>query len=135
MTAVRPRPCPDCPYKRSTPSGVWSHEDYEKLRAYDNETWDQPTHGFSCHATPDDYCYGWVVVHSNRGHTHQLLALRIKPPSNGLPETTSELFPSGNEAADHGQVDLDAPSPEAVAAINRLIRQHGRIRPDPGQPE
>lgn len=122
MTAVRLRPCTDCPYKKSTPSGIWSREDYEKLRPYDAETWAQPFEGFSCHTTPHEYCHGWAVVHSNRGHEHDLLALRLHWPDNGIPESPVELFSSGNEAADHGQADLDDPSPEAIDAIDRLLR-------------
>jgi hypothetical protein len=129
VTAVRPRPCTYCPYKRSTPSGVWSHEDYEKLRPYDRDTWDQPTNGFSCHVSPHEYCCGWAATHSNRAHEYELLALRIRWPDHGIPDVDDiDLFASGNEAADHGQADLDQPSPDAVDAINNLIRRHGRLR-------
>lgn len=123
-------PCTFCPYKRDCPSGVWASEEYELLRPYDNETFAQPTKGFSCHASPDHFCHGWAVVHSNRGHEFHLLALRISWPDGGIPEPGAPLFASGAEAADHGQVAIEAPSEEAVVAIRRLVRKHTRIRAD-----
>lgn len=121
-------PCQFCPYRRDCPSGVWASEEYERLRLYDAETFVQPTAGFSCHTSPDHLCNGWAIVHSGRGHEHELLALRIRWPDGGIPVAAVPLFASGVEAADHGQADIRTPTVEAVAAINRLIRKHPRLR-------
>jgi hypothetical protein len=129
VTAVRSMPCSACPYRLDCPAGVWAWEEYEKLRAYDAETWGQPPEGFSCHASPDHFCFGWAVVHTNRGHEFDLMALRIHSPDDGVPEAGKiALFSSGAEAADHGQAGVGAPDDRAVEAISRLVRKHPRIR-------
>jgi Family of unknown function (DUF6283) len=127
-------PCTFCPYKRQCPSGVWHHDEYEKLRPYDAETFAQPPEGFSCHASPDHYCNGWAIVHSSRGHEYELLALRISWPDGGIPEPAAPLFSSGSEAADHGQAAILDPPEEAVEAVVRLVRKHRRIATQSGLP-
>ncbi|WP_432421517.1 hypothetical protein [Nocardia carnea] len=37
------------------------------------------------------------------------------------------LFESGNDAADHGQADIDCPSPEAVKAIKSIIEKRSDL--------
>jgi hypothetical protein len=129
MSGVRSQPCSACPYRRDVPSGVWAHEEYEKLRPYDALTGDQPLGVFACHATPESLCHGWVVCHTNRGHEHDLLALRIRGADYDLiPEETVPLFDSGNDAADHGQTDITDPSPEAIATADRLMRKYERLQ-------
>lgn len=126
LTAVRPTPCAYCPYKRSCPSGVWDFDEYEKLRPYDAETFAQPTAGFRCHESPEQYCCGWAVTHTSRGHQFDLLALRIHWPDDGIPEAKMALFSSGAEAADHGQAAIHAPSAAATVAIERVLRKRSR---------
>lgn len=128
MVSVRSMPCEACPYRRDVASGVWAAHEYEKLREYDEGTSQQPMASFACHATPDHHCHGWAVVHSNRGHEYELLALRIWAPDGGIPEPGVPLFSSGNEAANHGQADVDTPAPDAVSTIQRLLRKHDRLR-------
>jgi len=129
MTVVRREPCSVCPYRRDVPSGVWAHHEYEKLRDYDLPTSEQPFAVFACHATPEHYCHGWAVVHENRGHEHELIALRISRRWDGLlPEAHVPLFASGNEAADHGQADIKRPSQEAKDAVSRLTRKYPRLQ-------
>jgi hypothetical protein len=123
-------PCSSCPYRRDVPSGVWAASEYELLRPYDNPTGDQPAAVFACHATPEALCHGWAVVHSNRGHDHELLALRIWPPTGDIPEPGVPLYGSGNEAADHGQAEIEAPSDDARATTDRLLRKFPRLRTD-----
>ena len=127
MIDVRSNPCSACPYRCDVPSGVWSDYEYEKLRAYDNITPDQPWAPFMCHATPEHLCSGWAVVHTSRGHEFDLLALRMTGYPD-IPATTVELFGSGNEAADHGQAEIKTPSPEAIEAVGRLLRKYPRLR-------
>lgn len=126
---VRSNPCSACPYRQDVPSGVWSFEEYEKLRPYDEPTHDQPFELFMCHATPEHLCSGWAVVHTSRGHEFDLLALRVRMAGYpDIPATTVALFDSGNEAADWGQQDEDDPSEEAQATVAKLLRKYERLR-------
>jgi hypothetical protein len=104
------------------------HEEYEKLRLYDAPTFAQPSAGFACHATPQQLCHGWAVVGSSRGHEFELLALRLQWPAGGIPEAAIPLFASGDEAADHGQADVDHPGEDAQASMLKLVWQHGRLK-------
>jgi hypothetical protein len=124
---IRSQPCSACPYRVDVPSGVWAPEEYDKLRDYDKPTGDQPLASFACHATPDALCHGWAVVHNNRGHRFELLALRVHP-DNPVPDEAVPLFDSGNDAADWGQRDADDPSPEAHEVMARLMRKYPRLR-------
>lgn len=132
MTAVRKEPCSTCPYRQDVPSGVWSHDTYEILRPYDADTGEQPIAWFGCHTTPDHYCHGWAVVGGTEG-PQGLLALRLFGVDGDIPEAAVPLFSSHNEAADHGQAEIEHPSAEANAAIAKLGRKYERIRE--GNPE
>ena len=132
MSLVRPTPCEACPYRCDVPSGVWAEHEYEKLREYDNPTPMQPMMVFACHANPDFLCNGWAIVHTSRGNEHDLLALRVWPPEGGIPKPVVPLFSSGDEAADHGLMDLYEPSAEAVAVQRKLVRKHPRLRGEEG---
>lgn len=126
---VRSKPCLACPYRCDVPSGVWAANEYDKLRDYDKPTGEQPFAFFACHATPDHLCNGWAVVHTSRGNEYDLLALRLL--SSGYPEipvSDIEFFVSGNAAADHGQADIEDPTPEAQAAAARLMNKYERLR-------
>jgi hypothetical protein len=126
---VRKEPCSTCPYRKDVPSGVWSFDTYEILRPYDEPTFAQPFKPFGCHTTPDFYCHGWAVVHTSRGNEFDLVSLRMaRLGYPDIPEPAVPLFASGNEAADHGQRDLDNPSAESRAAVDKLLRKYDRIR-------
>jgi Family of unknown function (DUF6283) len=127
MTQIRKEPCSACPYRRDVASGVWAEHEYDKLLDYDRPTGEQPIAAFSCHATPDHYCHGWAVVHSNRGNENDLLALRLRG-SPEIPEAAVPLFNSGQEAAEHGKADIENPSAEAHATVVKLQRKHERLR-------
>lgn len=124
---VRTQPCAACPYRTDVPSGVWQEHEYEKLRDYDDPTFNQPVATFQCHASPEFYCHGWAVCHSNRGHEYDLLAFRFWPPDS-IPEAAVPLFESGNAAADHGERDIDNPPPEAHAMMSTLLGRYERLR-------
>lgn len=130
MTVIRAQACEACPYRRDVPSGVWEAHEYDKLRAYDLPTGDQPMATFYCHASPQAMCHGWAVVHTSRGHEFDLLALRLwgSPP---IPPPSVPLFNNGNEAADHGQRDANAPLEDATKMMDRLLRKHPRLRGEP----
>lgn len=138
MTKIRPEPCSSCPYRRDVPSGLWAWDEYEKLRDYDAPTAQQPPQAFGCHATPEAYCCGWAVAHTRRGtqahHPFDLFALCLAASTGewdcAMPETRTPLFATGNEAADHGQRDIEKPSLEAQAAVSRLMRKYPRLNDD-----
>ena len=127
---VRKEPCSTCPYRKDVPSGVWAEHEYEKLRDYDEPTYNQPMGTFGCHATPDHYCHGWAVVHTSRGNEYDLLALRVWGNGVEIPPAAVPLFASGNEAADHGERDLEAPSEQAMNTVDRLVRKYPRLQKD-----
>lgn len=132
MTTIRSEPCNTCPYRRDVPSGVWSVEEYEKLREFDRPMADQPQHAFACHATPEHYCSGWGAVGG-----FDMLALRVRACAGHpaewdgvIPEPSTALFASHTEAADHGMRDVDAPSIDALTAMDRLFGKYpDRIKP------
>ncbi len=133
MTKIRPLPCEACPYRRDVPSGVWARHEYEKLRAYDRPTGEQPFATFACHASPQAVCNGWAIVHNSRGHEFELAALRIFHPGEVVPEPVIPLFSSGNEAADWGERELDAPPDESRTMVARLMRKHARLEFERGE--
>lgn len=123
-----PNPCRSCPYRTDVPSGIWHEEEYEKLREYDAPTGDQPLSLFLCHQTDAEdertrLCAGWVGCHGG-----ELLALRIAVAQGRFPvsvfdyTTSVPLFESGNEAADHGEAEIDDPSEEAERLIAKIVR-------------
>lgn len=129
-----PRPCESCPYRKDVPSGVWAEAEYEKLRAYDRPTAEQPMEVFQCHQNSKDddrarVCAGWASCH---GTTHQtdLLALRFAEAfGNMTPEAIAAvrdytspvpLFASGEEAADHGVAEITHPSPQAQRLVAKI---------------
>lgn len=125
---IRVQPCEACPYRRDVASGVWSLDEYAKLPPYDQETFNQPFEWFGCHATPDFLCHGWAVVHSNRGHEYELLALRLMHVEDPIPTPSVPLFASGKEAAEHGIRALRRPGRKARQTIERLKKRYGRLR-------
>lgn len=131
MSRIRTQACAACPYRRDVASGVWAAEEYDKLVAYDAPTAEQPIATFQCHATPDFYCHGWAVVHSNRGSAYELLALRfalLRGPVGQIPEPAVPLFESGAEAAEHGKRSIAKPTRRARKTMDRLKARYPRLR-------
>ena len=117
---IRARPCASCPYRLDVPSGIWSFEDYSKLRGYDRPTGRQPMALFMCHASPTECCSGWATCHE-RQPGHELLALRLRGFPE-VPEHDVECFESSAEAIAHGIRDLDCPGSAAQAAMDKIER-------------
>lgn len=123
----RKRPCASCPYRKDVPSGVWAESEYVKLPQYDGEVGEQIEKGafatFGCHQADGHLCAGWA------GHRDpsELLAVRMAINSGHIPEavldytTDVPLWSSGQEAAEHGMAEIDAPSEKADRIINKLL--------------
>jgi hypothetical protein len=123
----RKRPCASCPYRKDVPSGVWAESEYEKLPQYDGEIHEQIEKGalatFGCHQADGHLCAGWT------GHRDpsELLAVRLAVNAGHIPEavldytTDVPLWSSGQEAAEHGMAEIDAPSEKADRIINKLL--------------
>lgn len=75
-----------------------------------------------CHQADGNLCAGWAGCHGMR----DLFAARLH--SEKLHESVWDykspvpLFGSGAEAAEHGETDIDWPSPEAEAAVDKITR-------------
>jgi len=121
-------PCGTCPYRRDVPAGVWDASEYEKLPAYDGETWEQAMKGaiglFYCHQQDGNLCAGWVGCHD----MDQMLALRISrvDPSTFDYVSPVPLFASGQEACDHGMSGVLDPGKDALLAIKKLRTKRRR---------
>jgi hypothetical protein len=134
---VRPKPCATCPYRRDVPSGVWSAQEYEKLRGYDGEVFEQAlagAHGlFMCHQADGKLCAGWCGCH-DMGNT---FAARVNAPhldeSVWTYESPVPLFASGNEAADHGEAEIEEPTVAARAAVQKITKVR-EVRERPVKP-
>lgn len=122
---ARPRPCASCPYRCDVASGVWHPDEYEKLKGYDGETFDQPIATFFCHQGDGHVCSGWL------GHRDpaDLLAVRFGITSGKLDPSVAEytttvpLFESGAEAAEHGMRDVNNPSAKAQKTIDKITKK------------
>lgn len=125
-------PCGSCPYRKDVPSGVWDDSEYDKLPAYDGETFDQPPALFYCHQQDGRLCAGWVGCHD----MDENLGLRIAANAGvvGMDEvdiirdyvTSVPLFSSGAEAAAHGRTEITAPGDAANKTITKLKRKEAR---------
>ena len=65
MHQAHEKPCFGCPYRKDCPSGVWDKSEYQKLEAYDGETYEQPPEIFLCHDgdRTETLCRGWLDTH------------------------------------------------------------------------
>lgn len=114
-------PCGTCPYRTDVPAGIWAAEEYAKLLLYDGETWEQALALFYCHQNDGHLCAGCAACHD----TDNLLALRLHrvDPSTFGYKSPVPVFGSGAEAAAHGMSGVENPGPDAVAAMNKMIRK------------
>lgn len=118
-----------CPYRLDAPSGLWHHEEYAKLPAYDRPTAEQPLGVFACHQADGRVCAGWAGCHDGE----HLLSLRLGVLVGLIDADTAEavrdyvspvpLFDSGTAAALHGARDLLVPGRRARAMQERYARR------------
>lgn len=120
MMKVAKVPCGSCPYRRDVPSGIWEKHEYDKLPAYDGETWEQDTALFLCHQRDGCLCAGWLACHGPG-----VLALRLHArevdPSVLTYETSVPVFASGAQAREHGIRDIAQPSEKAKRMVHGLM--------------
>ncbi len=128
MTKLTPRktPCASCPYRKDVPSGVWEASEYEKLRGYDGRIDEQAMAGatglFLCHQADGQLCAGWCGCHDMGDNLAVRLHFSQLDYSVFSYASPVPLFSSGNEAADHGEKDIEEQSGEARETVRKLIR-------------
>src|SRR5678810_131628 len=127
---VAPNPCTSCPYRKDTPSGVWSAEEYEKLRCYDPGPHGQVsmvTALFLCHHSPyidgETLCKGWLSVHQDGIAVRMAQMNGHCTPEQVGAEPDMPLYSSGNEAADAGQRAIKRPGKKARSMIDKLTKR------------
>lgn len=120
-----PVPCGSCPYRCDVPSGIWEADEYDKLPAYDGETFEQPLALFMCHQRDGRLCGGWLACH-DKDH---LLALRFTQvdPSAYAYTTDVPVFASGAAAREHGLRDIDNPGPRALALMAGITKMKDKL--------
>lgn len=127
-------PCGSCPYRRDVPSGVWAEEEYAKLPLFDGETFEQPPSVFLCHQQNGRLCAGWVGCHD----MEQSFGLRMASMTGQASpevinaaldyETSTPLFASGSEAAEHGRARIENPDLQAMRTVQKVERRQDRVR-------
>jgi len=129
--------CASCHYRRDTPPGIWQAEEYEKLRAFDQDVsrMEDPTPALSiflCHQSEvtgrETVCRGWLSVHRDS------VAVRILKIKGGLrcdqvPHEPEPLYyATGTEACEAGLSGVEQPSREARHKSDTLERQRANLR-------
>jgi hypothetical protein len=139
MLDLAPNPCLSCPYRLDHPSGVWSLEEYEKLRGYDDDIALGPAgvalSVFLCHQTNatgrETACKGWTTVHSESIAVRIAIASGSLDPEQVYAETSVACYESGNAAADAGEEDIEWPGADAEEMTKKLVKSRaGRIDAD-----
>ena len=87
--------CGTCPYRRSTPLGVWDKTEYDNLREQDGQQFGKT---FGCHLNDDSVCRGWVADQKRRGVPSISLRMQLATNHKGI----GELF----QAIDEDDSDL-----------------------------
>ncbi len=93
------KPCAACPYRRDTPTGVWSPEEYERLLANDGHDMGAT---YGCHlnsARPEsegEPCAGWLADQKRRGvpSIRLRMVLMTTPDAATLYEKIDDKDPS-----------------------------------------
>lgn len=119
---LAPNPCASCPYRKDTPSGVWSAEEYKKLPRYD-DAWEMSI--FLCHSAGGDpktnntLCRGWFEVH-HQNYGVRLASYRVEWNKANLTPTNVPLYDSGAEACAAGLRRLEHPPLAARIFIEKI---------------
>jgi hypothetical protein len=123
------KPCDTCPYRRSTPVGVWDEVEYENLRKHDADT--IMGHNFNCHlsaklpAAERSLCVGWLADQKRRGFPAiQLRMLMMRKPSvaelvESIDDNDPDLYSSIEEMC---RANAAKPFPKGKAGA-RVLRK------------
>ncbi|MEW2260778.1 DUF6283 family protein [Streptomyces sp. NPDC047869] len=135
MTTLPPAPrsCASGPYRTDVPSGVWSQEEYSKLRLYDGPTWTQPPGLFLCPpARPRRLPRPRLRLLGGLPRRRPPPRLARRAAAGDIDLETAEairdyvspvaLFASGAEAAAHGMREITRPGPDARRTIAKIRR-------------
>lgn len=68
------KPCGTCPYRRSTPLGVWDKAEYDNLKRQDAQQFGST---FGCHLKDGSVCRGWAADQIRRGVPSISLRMQI----------------------------------------------------------
>lgn len=129
--------CDTCPYRRDTPSGIWSEEEYRKLAKFDEPSIgplglpdDNLFSTFHCHqenATgKPTACRGWVWTHGDTvGFRMAMFNGLIDPSDPNMPQEDEShiYYDTGVEACEAGMVDIEEPSFEALLKVDSLVER------------
>ena len=129
--------CASCPYRRDTPSGIWQAEEYEKLRAFDQEVTqlEDPLSVFLCHQSEvtgrETICRGWLSVHRD-SIAVRVLKIKGAVRCDQVPREAEPLYyATGTEACEAGLAGVEQPSREARHKTETLERQRANLRERP----
>lgn len=124
-------PCTTCPYRRDTPTGIWSRDEYEKLPAYDQRDFGgAPMATFHCHQEPQigkpTVCRGWLSVHPDciavrMAYFSGLITKEMMAEIPVKPDPA--LYSSGAQACRAGLKGVKRPGKKAKAAIEKLSKR------------
>ncbi len=116
-------PCSSCPYRKSTPPGVWAREEYLKLPAWDDPMAFAGT--FLCHhsalGSRKSVCRGWLEVHADN-MAARLASLMVEYAEGARKPTSVPLYRSGAEACRAGLRGVAKPKTAARAVIAKLTK-------------
>ncbi len=122
------RPCSTCPYRRDTPPGIWSADEYRKLPQYDDAYQPVPALAvFRCHQQNGTgvptVCRGWLAVHPDSPAVRlAILTGELTRAQRDTPVDVA-LYDSGQEACLAGLAAIARPSTKALRAQARLLRR------------
>lgn len=129
-------PCVDCPYRKDSPSGLWSADMYDMLPLYDlTPAEGQPLKAFMCHEQNGHLCAGWIGCHG----ADDLIGMQMLAIQDDIDMTEYRkaqehqprvpLFESGKEAAEHGKRDIDNPSERTQRRVEALLNKPAPFAP------
>lgn len=121
-----PTPCNTCPYRLSTPFGIWHESEYRKLPLYDAGGTELSI--FHCHqenATGvPTLCRGWVSCHRFDSIAVRFAVIRgVLTIDQVEEECPVPLYATGREACEAGLAGVEEPSSKAQRVMERLVRK------------
>lgn len=81
--------CGTCPYRRSTPLGVWDRAEYDNLCEQDRREFGGSV--FGCHLKDGTDCRGWLADQKRRGSPSISLRIQLMTNHNGIGDLVRDL--------------------------------------------